>query len=329
MSLILTQPITGPSAWKAADLANSDAWIYRLSPDAIATLDAALASVKARGLSFPGFGKADFPIESLAAELNRWSEELENGLGFLLVRGLPAERYSDEDFQILTYGIGLHLGRPVRQNPKGDLLGNVAAVGDINDKHTRVYETNLYLPYHTDPSDVVGLMCVRKASEGGLSSLVSTAAVYNQILEQHREYLGLYYKRWYMAHLCQPDPALTALFSFHEGKLSCRYLRQYIELGHEIMGLPLSRVEIEALDVFDSVLHDQANRLDMMMEPGDLQLANNNAVLHSRTGFVDHDDPAQRRKLLRLWLEMPNARAHSPDFPGRNGFPEPEALQAA
>ena len=329
MSLILTQPITGPSAWKAADLANSDAWIYRLSPDAIATLDAALASVKARGLSFPGFGKADFPIESLAAELNRWSEELENGLGFLLVRGLPAERYSDEDFQILTYGIGLHLGRPVRQNPKGDLLGNVAAVGDINDKHTRVYETNLYLPYHTDPSDVVGLMCVRKASEGGLSSLVSTAAVYNQILEQHREYLGLYYKRWYMAHLCQPDPALTALFSFHEGKLSCRYLRQYIELGHEIMGLPLSRVEIEALDVFDSVLHDPSNRLDMMMEPGDLQLANNNAVLHSRTGFVDHDDPAQRRKLLRLWLEMPNARAHSPDFPGRNGFPEPEALQAA
>ena len=58
MSLILTQPITGPSAWKAADLANSDAWIYRLSPDAIATLDAALASVKARGLSFPGFGTA-------------------------------------------------------------------------------------------------------------------------------------------------------------------------------------------------------------------------------------------------------------------------------
>ena len=329
MSLILTQPITGRAAWKAADLTNSDEWIYRLSPEAIATLDAALASVKARGLAFPGFGKADFPIESLSAELARWSEELENGLGFLVVRGLPAERYSDEDFRILTYGIGLHLGRPVRQNPAGDLLGNVAAVGDINDKHTRVYETNLYLPYHTDPSDVVGLMCVRKAQEGGLSSLVSTAAVYNQILEQHREYLGLYYKRWYMAHLCQPDPALTALFSYHEGKLSCRYLRQYIHLGHEIMGLPLSRVEIEALDVFDAVLHDPANRLDMMMEPGDLQLANNNAVLHSRTGFVDHEDPARRRKLLRLWLEMPNARAHSPDFPGRNGFPEPEVLQSA
>ena len=330
MSLILTQPITGPSAWKAADAAQrQDEWLRPLSAEAIAALDAALAGLEARGLRFPHFTKEDFPLDALAPELARWSEDLENGLGFVVARGIPVERYTEAQIDAICYGIGLHLGRPVRQNPKGDLLGKVQAVGDIGDKNTRVYETNLYLPYHTDPSDVVGLLCVRKAKEGGLSSLVSVASIYNEILAKYPEYLGLYYKRWYMAHLCQPDPALTALFSFHEGKLSCRYLRQYIELGHEIMGLPLSRVEIEALDVFDSVLHDPANRLDMMMEPGDLQLANNNAVLHSRTGFVDHDDPAQRRKLLRLWLEMPNARAHSPDFPGRNGFPEPEALQAA
>ena len=161
------------------------------------------------------------------------------------------------------------------------------------------------------------------AKEGGLSSLVSVAAIYNQILAEHPEYLGLYYKRWYMAHLCQDTPALSALFSYHEGKLSCRYLRQYIELGHEIMGLPLSAVEIKALDIFDEAIHNPEHRIDMMLEPGDLQLANNNVVLHSRTGFEDHDDPAQRRRLLRLWLQMPNARSHSPDFPGRNGFPDP------
>ncbi len=67
----------------------------------------------------------------------------------------------------------------------------------------------------------------------------------------------------------------------------------------------------------------------MMLEPGDLQLANNNVVLHSRNGFEDFEDPAQRRKLLRLWLQMPNARSHSQDFPGRNGFPEPEEATAA
>ena len=330
MSLILTQPITGPSAWKAADAAKrSDDWLRPLSPQAIAALDAALAGLEARGLRFPHFSKEDFPLDALAPEMARWAEELENGLGFLVVRGIPVERYSEAQIDAICYGIGLHLGRPVRQNPRGDLLGRVQAVGDAADKNTRVYETNLYLPYHTDPSDVVGLLCVRKAREGGLSSLVSVGAIYNGILAQYPEYLGLYYKRWYMAHLCQATPAPTALFSYHQGKLSCRYLRQYIELGHETMGLPLSQVEIKALDIFDEMIARPENRLDMMLEPGDLQLANNNVVLHSRTSFVDHDDPAQRRKLLRLWLQMPNAREHGDDFPGRNGFPEtPEMLAA-
>ena len=68
--------------------------------------------------------------------------------------------------------------------------------------------------------------------------------------------------------------------------------------------------------------------LDMMLEPGDLQFANNYEVLHSRTGFQDHDDPARMRRMLRLWLKMPNARVLAPEFPGRNGFPAP-VLQAA
>ena len=216
----------------------------------------------------------------------------------------------------------------MRQNPKGDLLGKVQAVGDASDKNTRVYETNLYLPYHSDPSDVVGLMCVRKARQGGLSSLVSVAAIYNEILDKHRELLGLYYRPIHFAHLCEPQPSLSPIFSYHQGKLSCRYLRQYIELGADICKLPLSRVEIEALDVFDRVMADPALRLDMMLEPGDLQFANNYAVLHSRTEFEDHEDLALRRKMLRLWLKMPNARALAPEFPGRNGFPAPETAAA-
>jgi Taurine catabolism dioxygenase TauD, TfdA family len=91
-----------------------------------------------------------------------------------------------------------------------------------------VYETNLYLPYHADPSDVVGLLCIRKAREGGLSSLVSVAAIYNEILAAYPEYLGLFYRPMYFAHLCEPMPSLSPIFSFHAGKLSCRYLRQYL-----------------------------------------------------------------------------------------------------
>jgi hypothetical protein len=321
MSLILKQKITGPAAWTGQALAGDTSWIHPLTADAIASIDAALAAVKAKGLKFPHFGKPDFPLDAQALKLPQHANELENGRGFVLLRGLPIERYSDDDINIIYYGIGLHLGEPVRQNPKGDLLGSVMNVGDTSLKTTRVYETNLYLPYHSDPSDVVGLLCVRKAKSGGVSSLVSVAAVYNEILEHHPEFLGLYYRPMYFAHLCEPLPSLSPIFSHHLGKLSCRYLRQYIELGHEIREQPLSKVEFEALDLFDSIIHKASIRVDMMLEPGDIQFANNYAVLHSRTEFEDDANPALHRKLLRLWLKMPNARTLAPEFPGRNGFP--------
>jgi hypothetical protein len=258
MSLVSTQRILGPCAWRGADLADDDSWIHVLSPQAIDEIDRALATVKARGLRFPEFTAADFPLPGLHADLTRHADE--------------------------------------------------------------------HLPYHSDPSDVVGLLCLRKARTGGLSSLVSVATIYNDILERHREYLGLYYRPMYFAHLCEPQPSLSPIFSVHLGKLSCRYLRQYIELGHEIRNQPLSRVEVEALDLFDDTIHQADIRLDMMLEPGDLQFANNYAVLHSRTAFEDDPDPARHRKMLRLWLKMPNARALAPEFPGRNGFPDNLAI---
>jgi hypothetical protein len=328
MSLIQATPITGPAAWRGPDFANDTSWIHPLTPETLAILDAALAQVEARGLSFPDFRREDFPIGAFADELRRYSDELENGRGFLLLRGLPVHRYTEAQLNILYYGLGLHMGTPVRQNPRGDLLGGVMAVGDPTVKTTRVYETNLYLPYHSDPSDVVGLLCVRKAMRGGLSSLVSVAAVYNEILRRRPEFIGLYYRPMYFAHLCEDQPSLSPIFSYHQGKLSCRYLRQYLELGHEIRNQPLSRVEVAALDLFDEVMADPAIRLDMMLEPGDIQFANNYAVLHSRTEFEDSPDVTLRRKMIRLWVKMPNARPLAPEFPGRNGFPAPEPAVA-
>ncbi len=325
MSLILKEKLTGPTAWRGEDLRLDDSWKIHLSSDTINVIDAALAEVKARGLSFPNFTKNDFLIHAINEELAKYAEEMENGKGFLLLCGLPIASYNSDDLDIINYGIGLHLGTPVCQNLKGDLLGKVMNIGDITKKETRVYETNLYLPYHTDVSDVFGLMCVRQGKSGGLSSLVSSGAVYNEILENYPEYLGVFYRPMYYAHLGTDPSIKSPIFSYHDGKLSARYLRQYIELGAELASRPLSRVEIEALDVFDEIIHRQDMRLDMMLEPGDLLLANNYAVMHSRTSFEDYDEPEKRRKLIRLWVKMPNARTLAPDFPGQNGFPPPES----
>ena len=323
-SLILKQPITGAIAWKGSEICNEPSWVTQLDVRDIANLESVLQHVMSKGLRFPHFEREDFPIGSLKEKIANIGEELENGKGFLLIRGLDLDRYQDEEINILYYGLGLHLGTPVCQNPKGDLLGQVMNVGDLEDKNTRVYETNAYLPYHTDPSDVFGLLCIRKGKAGGLNSLVSVATIYNEILKNHPELLGIFYRPTYYAHLGEDLPSLSPIFSYHEGKLACRYLRQYIELGADVMNLPLSRVEISALDTFDTIAHDPELRLDMMLEPGDMVFANNYAIMHSRTGFEDYDLPEQKRKLLRLWVKMANARSLAPDFPGRNGFPPPE-----
>jgi len=323
MSIIVGQPVSGPAAWAGKDIQSETGWIHQLMPEAIDGLDIALATLRGKGLRFPDFTRDDFPIGPLGQLLPHFADELENGRGFLVLRGLPVHRYSEEELKAVYYGIGLHMGTPVRQNPGGDLIGEVSAVGDPKDKRTRVYETNLYLPYHTDPSDVVGLLCVRKAKQGGVSSLVSAARIYNEILTHHPHYVALYYRMFFFEHLCEPEASLSPIFSYHDGKLSCRYLRQYIELGQQLRGVPLSKVEIEALDLFDSIMGNPDLRLDMLLEPGDLQFANNYTVLHSRTGFEDYDDPLKCRRKLRLWLKMPNARTLAPEFPGRNGFPAP------
>ena len=320
MGVVLTKRITGPSAWTGRDLKDDPSWRIALSDADVAAIDAALAISRARGAAFRAMTREDFPLAALEPLFAGLAETLENGPGFALLRGLPVGRYSDAEIETITYGIGLHLGNPVTQNPKGDLLGTVMNVGDPAKKDTRVYETNLYLPYHTDPSDVVGLMCLRPAKRGGLSSLVSAASIHNALLENHRELLGVLYCPFHYAHLSTEGAGRSPLFSYHDGKLACRYLRQYIELGHEQQGEVLSAVEVAALDAFDAAMQDESLRLDMMLEPGDLQFANNYAVLHSRTDFEDDDDPALRRKMLRLWLKMPNARALAPEFPGRNGF---------
>lgn len=320
MSLILKEPITGPEAWTGADLHARGQWLRALSPELLAALHHGLEAVRAKGLRAPDFTRADFPLPGVEQDIASFVAELQDGRGFLALRGLPADRYSDEDMAILYYGLGLHMGTPVTQNEAGELLAEVTNVGNLGDRKTRVYQTNAYLPYHSDLSDVVGLLSLRQAKAGGVSSLISVAAIYNRILEQYPEFLALFYRPLYFAHLGEPLPSLSPIFSYHDGKLSCRYMRQYIELGQDLRGLPMSRVETAACDVFDAVLAEPALRLDMMLEPGDMQFANNYAVLHSRTRFEDHDDPRERRKLLRLWLTMAQPRQLAPDFPGRNGI---------
>src|SRR5580693_8448358 len=196
-----------PSAWHGPDLANDPSWIYTLSEDEIAELERALRVFQASGLPLASMTREQFPLPGFGATLARHLEEIAHGRGFVVLRGLPIARYSDEEVGWIFYGIGTHLGLPLQQNPRGDLLGHVfdqgRAYGQID---VRGYETNAHLPFHTDGCELVGLLCLRAAKSGGLSSLVSSTAVHAEIVRTHPECLKPLYRGY---HYIRREAALT------------------------------------------------------------------------------------------------------------------------
>ncbi|MGE7767055.1 TauD/TfdA family dioxygenase [Peribacillus sp. NPDC096540] len=321
MTSIINEKIQGPSAWKGMDLAKDDSWIDHLSEKTIAELEKAVIHVQQKGLKAPNFTKEDFLIPNLTDEVAYFVDKLENGKGFLLIRGLPMDKYTDEEASIIYWGLGLHMGKPITQDANGTLLGHIKNQGlDFKDnKKVRGYQTNVHLDYHTDLADVVGLLCLRKAKSGGLSSIASAIAVYNEILEKHPEYLETLYRPFNHDLRGEEAPGqspifTSPIFSYYDGKLSCRYLRQYVESAQSKTGISLTKEEIEVFNYIDSLTHDTNMHIDMMMEPGDMQFVNNYTIFHSRTTFEDYEEDECKRHLLRLWLNMSNGRKIAPDF---------------
>lgn len=308
-------PITGRTAWKAADWKDDERWIWRLPEAGVRDILAALEDVERRGLAVTQIRREDFPLPSIEADLVRLAEEVEEGRGFQLLRGVPVADLSYEQLKKLYWGLGLHFGRPVEQTKDGDWFIDVRNEGKAYDQNMRGYHSNAALEFHSDGANTVVLLCINKAVEGGLSALVSSAAIHNALLAEDRALLAPLYEGFPQDRRgAEPEgeprlsPWKLPVFSFTNGRFNCVYSRPGAEWGLKLMGRDLTAEEKRALDRFDEISRDPAYRFDMAFEPGDMQLVNNFTVLHSRTAFVDHDDPAKRRHLLRLWLDAPHSR---------------------
>ncbi|MHB1854949.1 MAG: TauD/TfdA family dioxygenase [Acidimicrobiales bacterium] len=322
---VLREPLASTAAWKGSDLAGRDEWRYRLSGEEVDELEDALRRVQSRGLGLLEVGREDFALDQLAARLEGWVDELENGRGFVLIKGLPIERYSEEEAGLIYWGIGQHLGIPVSQNASGDLLGHVLDTGrSIRDPSVRGYQTRVRLPYHTDGSDVVGLLCFRPARSGGQSSIVSSTAVYNEILRRRPDLVDLLYQPFYFDRREEQAPGedpwyTTRLACWRDNKLSVRYIRAFIESTKRFPEVPrLTPEQTELLDTLDDICNDPEFHLAMDFEVGDMQFLNNYTILHSRTDYEDFEEPEKRRHLLRLWLTLRQGRELDADF-GRMG----------
>ncbi|PXW25713.1 TauD/TfdA family dioxygenase [Paraburkholderia caballeronis] len=307
------QPITTPHAWRRADLLDHDRWKRRITAAEQREVIAALRHAQAANVPMLHWQTDDFPLDTLRGTLDEIASEVRDGAGLVLLQGLDIAGLTDEEVCMIYWGLGVYLGEPLGQNPKGDLLGHVFDQGREYGKiDVRGYETSAYLPYHTDRAELLGLMCLRQGLAGGLSSYVSAAQIYNIILAEHPEYLGLLYNGFYYIRReealsgngvsAQPLP----VFGHQDGVVRCRYIRNQINAGADKRGIPLTPLEREALDYLDSLTQRDDLRLDFMMAPGEIAFCNNLTTLHSRTSFVNGPEHQQQRHMLRLWLRFAN-----------------------
>lgn len=327
------------SAWKAKDLSNDSSWIFLLTPEEISEIKSAVSVVQKKKLLLHEIEKDNFKIPLFARTLENVSDQLENGRGCALVRGLPGKEFSTEQMGIIFCGVGKYLGQAITQNAQGDLLGHVRNEGlKYGEKDVRGYQTSAKLRFHCDNCDVVGLMCVRPAKNGGVSQVSSSMAIYNQILEEQPDLLDTLYEGFHHDLRGEQQPGASSVtqnkipvFSYYGGELSCRYVGSTIYLAAKRKGYVFSKREAVVLELFERLAESDELRYDMEMQQGDMQFLNNHVTLHSRTAFEDHEDPGQGRYLLRLWLNCQTKRQLAPEFRDRfgagsgMGIPAPQA----
>jgi len=326
----LPPEISHPSAWYGPDLVRRGDWTEVLSESEVVEVERATRRLAERSIEMTAIGRDDFPLPELGQRLRRMLDEVLNGRGFVVIRGLPVERWSPREAAIAFVGIGSHLGSARSQNAQGHLLGHVKDLGLVSsDPNIRIYQTRERQTFHTDSCDVVALLCLQPARSGGLSSLVSSVTIFNEMRRRRPELLKVLFEpietdRRGETPEGQRPYFRIPVFNWHEGLLSAIYQRQYIESARRFTELrPLTPEQIQALDLFDQLANDPALNLLMEFRPGDIQLVHNHTVLHDRTAFEDWPEPERKRHLLRLWLAPPEARPLPPVYAERYGSTEP------
>jgi Taurine catabolism dioxygenase TauD, TfdA family len=310
MSTTTLHQLEPAAEWRAADVADPESWTLRLTQEDQDELAGALAKAKAKSTDPLDLGKQDFPLEGLADKLQGVVDVLLNGRGFMRIATLDADRYGDDDLTLLYWGIGLHLGEPWAQNKHGHVLGDVTDQGKtIDDPTVRGNELGgIALDYHTDGSDLVGLLCLRTARTGGLSCVANAVAIHNQLVREHPDLAAALYDpmpydaRGEQAEGTRAFYAIPA-FTEHADRLFVRFIPQYILASQRHDDAPrLSAEARTAIATVSEMANDPDFNVYMDLQPGEMQFINNYHVLHGRTAYGDDVAHGYKRHLKRLWL---------------------------
>lgn len=298
-TMVSLLPVDTPSVWMPGDFPHESAWSFDLD-------DAARDALVAHGRG----GDPAALREQLAAEADRWTGLLTSGPGFVRLRRFPIEAMSTEENERAYLGLASLLGMPVGQDRNDNLITHIRDERLPPGPGVRKYQTSQSQDFHSDASDVVGLLCLRPSQSGGRSMIVSAHGVYNEMLRRSPRLVAVMYQPMPWSRHTEQRPGEAAYFELApiaevDGVPRISMIAWYIRQSQLHPAAPrLTADQLAAIDLAEEVTNDPARRITMEFRTGDVQFLNNTKVLHAREAYVDHSSLDLRRHLLRAWLTL-------------------------
>ena len=300
--------------WRAADLMRDQSWVFPLDDRARRDLIGAVRAVRDPDRPLFEWTKEDFDLGAAMPVLRAAFREQRDGFGVSLVKGLPREGVTADEYKLLTWAIGLHFGVARPQGKATQYISAVRNEGtDYRSATGRGYSSNASLDFHIDGCDVVALACYNVAKSGGQSLFTSSITAHNVLLAEEPAKAELLYGTFCYSrqgeHAPEEPPFLRCpIYAEQGGRLFGRWNRNRVKSAQALDGVPkLTDPQWGALDALDALLSRPDLMGTMWLEPGDLQLMNNHVASHSRTQFEDFEEPEKKRLLWRLWLAPPDS----------------------
>lgn len=312
-----------PAAWRGDQGIDPEQYLFTLAPAALDELEATARRFLTDGPDLGAVRREDYPLPECAPTLAAWGEVLDNGLGFIVARGVPVDRLPRDVSGAIFFLLGLHLGHPMRQNAAGDLLTHVVATTskDPYDPTVLSSRTTGALTFHSDSSDVVGLLCLHGAAQGGESLLASGATIYNEFVRRRPDLVPALFEPLHWDWWKQDFDAPAATYESPmccvvDGKIAVYGGSKMVYTAQESYpDVPrLTEQQREALALADEIAAEPGVAMVLDFQPGDIQWLSNYAAMHSRRAYVDHAEPERRRHLMRMWLRRDDGRPTVPGF---------------
>jgi len=282
-------------------------------PDtAVAELDAVACALRKNPLPLLLLSPADFELTACSQVMAVVGQKLRHGVGLAVIDRVPVERFSADENRAVYWLLGSLLGRLVAQKWDGTMIYDVRDTGKALDYGVRRSVTNLELQFHTDapwltlPPELVGLLCLSPAREGGVSRFLSLVTVHNELRRRHPGLLPRLYRPFPWDRQAEHAPgddkvAWQPVFQSDGRDLLVRYNEVLILNAPVLTGVSLDPEGREALTAMRALIESPEHSVELTIEKGQIQYLNNRQFAHSRTTFKDAEEPHLKRHLIRLW----------------------------